>query len=180
VVPREYLDGATEITFIDVSNPLPFDGVLDAWRVWSDHSVLGRMQVFRAGATGYTLVGENTIPLVTGFNEVAIGGPSRVSVEAGDFIGFRYDEDQFIPIDSNTSFSTIWTQWPNPSVDVAVGDTIDFASFYCCSTVERRAYSFAANVTAVPLPSTFSMSLLGFALVAAVGSRRRRVEDLYR
>lgn len=176
VIPREYMDGATEITFIDLSDPLPIGGVIDAWRVWSDYPVLGRMQVFRASTFGYTLVGENDISLLTGFNEVAVTGPSRIPVRAGDFIGFRYDEYQFIPIDANTSSTTTWTNWPNPETDVPVGDTIAYDSFFCCGSNERRAYSFAANVTAVPLPSTFSLSLISLGVLAGVGSRRLRLE----
>jgi hypothetical protein len=172
-LPRSAVDFAYQITFIDTAHPAPVTGFVTSWTVYSGTANSGAtLQIWRKVGTDYRLIGQNDVrATTTGVIDFPISGPDQIAIEAGDLLGFRYGysstASRMITLDFSTG-GVIWTDWPTPGNDVAVGGILPESQL-----VNRvREYSLSATI-AVPEPSVALGTLAAGGLLAA-GRRARR------
>ena len=73
---------------------IPFDGRVDAWKVYSAKNTTMIMQIWRQDKKSdgtFTLIGQNNVQLKAGkMNVVAVPEFEKIAVSKGDFIGWFY------------------------------------------------------------------------------------------
>lgn len=173
VIDRPLNDLAFQITFIS-GHAAPVAGDIEAWSLWAGATGDVKLQMWRPVTGGFMLVGSNIVNVpVLGLNVIPIAA-GRIAVEAGDVIGFRYNDaalgTRIIDYTPNAGGSYQWTNWPDPSTDVANGGIIQNSQLL--GQNEQREYSLAATVTTVPEPATLVV-LLGGCLGLAWRRRKR-------
>lgn len=172
VIDRPYVDFAHQITFIGGAHAAPTAGEISEWRLWASGTGDVTLQMWRPVANGFQLVGHNHVSVnELGFNVIPIAS-GRISVEAGDVLGFRYNQTFFgqrvIDFDMGVGGQYRWTNWPDPTTDVPIGGILQ--NNQLVGLGESREYSLAATVSPVPEPATLATLFVGLALAA----RRRR------
>ncbi len=92
VVDRSTVDLAHQITFISGVHASPTSGEISEWRLWAGGTGDVALQMWRPVTGGFELVGQNFVTVTTlGLNTIAINS-GRIQVQAGDVIGFRYNQ----------------------------------------------------------------------------------------
>lgn len=169
VIDRPAVDLAHQITFISRNLASPAAGEISQWRLWAGGTGDVTLQMWRPIANGWQLVGANTVTVANlGFNTFNIAA-GRIAVQAGDVIGFRYNQTSQgtrVIKYTNGAGQFVWTNWPDNGTDVPVGGQI--LNSQLTGSTEGRLYSVAATV--VPEPAT----LVGLGVLALAAVRRRR------
>lgn len=165
VIDRGNFDGAEQITFIGVWAS-PSAGEITQWNVWAGFAGPMKLQMWRPISGGFQLLGSNLVDTTVGLNVLPIA-TGRIQVQAGDVIGFRFNNTNGkISYDGSAS-SYRWTNWPDAGTDVPTGGTLAESQL----TGGGREYSVAATVAPVPEPASMLVLSAGLAVLA----RRRRV-----
>lgn len=169
-IARSTHDGATQITFFDVTpgHEIPFAGILEQWEVYAATAGPVKLQVFESAGQNYKLIGQTQAELQPGLNTI----PANIPVSPGQVLGFRYgDTPGYISYDYSLPELMAYTWWPATATDIDVGDSVE------PTLQENRAYSLRAQITgsAVPTPTALSagLALLGAVLLPALRKRRR-------
>jgi hypothetical protein len=110
LIPRTYRDGANQITFIDLTQPLPKDGTITSWSFYAQKYANGvtstdprtiRLLIFRNVDGGYKVIGQSPYFTVTsdGWDRVhSIKLADPIEVEHGDLIGWYYPNQGNSPL----------------------------------------------------------------------------------
>jgi hypothetical protein len=172
VIDRPNVDQAHEITFISGVHAAPSAGEISEWRLWASGTGDVTLQMWRPIANGFQLVGFNTVTVSSlGFNTLQVNS-GRIAVQAGDVLGFRYNQTFFGPriidFSSGVGGPYRWTNWPDPSTNVPIGGILQNSQL--TGLTEGREYSLAATVV-VPEPAT--LAVLGLGSMALLRRRRR-------
>lgn len=171
---RPSFDGATFITFIS-GHAAPATGTVTQWQFYANNPGFVSLQMWRPGGGGFTLLGRHDLNVTTTGLNVFTPGVAGISVQAGDVLGFRYDNHSGgIIAASFEPSSWRWTAWPSGSTDVPVGGFISSSSLP--SPGPQREYSLMATVTPVPEPASLISIGLGAALLIKRGRVRRFAE----
>ncbi len=172
-ISRGSLDLAYQISYIDSGIVSPSAGRITSWDLYAADLGDVTLQMFRPTVSGYQLIGENDVTISTaGLNHLAISFAQQIVIEAGDVIGFRYNQTFFgnrvIAFDQNQGGTYRFTNWPDGGAnDVPIGGEI--ASSALLGAGEQRRYSLSATVDPVPEPA--SLLVLG---LGALALRKRR------
>jgi hypothetical protein len=147
VIARGGTDAAFQITFIDFGRPSPTSGELTTWYLWAGVSGDVKLQVFRPVTGGVRLVGSNAVTITSiGYNAIPIDPAQRISLQAGDLLGFRYGydyaSDRVIMFDWGGGTHKWTLPWPN-DYDVPIGGVVPSEAF---AGDEGRTYSLAAEI----------------------------------
>ncbi|MFN8219539.1 MAG: PEP-CTERM sorting domain-containing protein [Fimbriimonadales bacterium] len=169
IIDRPNVDFAHQITFIDTGHLAPTNGKIVQWHLFAKGTGDVTFQIWRPVNPGYQLIGANTVSIGSlGAQTIDVAEPDQISVQAGDLLGFRYNQTIYgarvIAFDFNAG-DYVWTNWPDQSTDVPIGGVLQ----NLVGAGEHRGYSFAATV-AVPEPGTIAALGLGALLLI----RRRR------
>lgn len=166
VIDRNLVDFAHQITFISGVHASPAAGEISQWRLWASGTGTVTLQMWRPVSSGFQLVGANTVNVENlGLNTIDIS-TGRIAVEAGDVIGFRYNQDFYgqrvIDFSQNAGGAYRWNVWPDASTDVPVGGVLDHSMLVGMG--EGREYSLAATVV-VPEPASVTALSLGLLIL---------------
>eukprot|EP00298_Acanthocystis_sp_HF-20_P017674 c21803_g1_i3.p1 GENE.c21803_g1_i3~~c21803_g1_i3.p1 ORF type:complete len:1064 (-),score=458.95 c21803_g1_i3:71-3262(-) len=92
LILRDYVDGATNIQFIDQSLVFSKDGTVKEWNIFAHRPGTVKLQVWRiVQGERYKLIGETEINVSqTGVLKYPLPSFSEIQVEAGDVVGWRH------------------------------------------------------------------------------------------
>lgn len=170
VIERDQLDWASQLTCITANSVSPIFGEVSTWYLFADTTGEIKLQVFRPVTGGYKLIGENPLNIgILGVNTINVAPSDRIQVQPGDVLGFRYNrttQDSKIIPDSGVGLS--YHTWPSP--DVSIGTVIPIGNLNPLT----RTYSLAADITAVPEPSTYIAGLSALGMLGLFGWRNRK------
>lgn len=169
-IDRAMVDQAHQITFLDPGILAPNAGFIGEWRLYAGDVGDVSLQIFRPVVGGYEKLGENNVTVSSvGLNTIAVAPSERIAVQAGDILGFRYNQTTFgnrvIELDMGVGGTYQWTVWPDAG-DVGIGGVLGTSSL--TGAWEGRRYSL--NATIVPVPEPFT----GLVLAAGLALLRRR------
>lgn len=169
-IDRAMVDQAHQITFLDAGIVAPNAGFIGEWNLYAGDVGDVSLQIFRPVSGGYQKIGENNVTITSvGLNAIPIVGSQRIPVQAGDILGFRYNQTFFgnrvIDLDMGVGGTYQWTVWPDAG-DVGIGGVLPTSAL--TGSWEGRRYSL--NATIVPVPEPIS----GLVLAAGLALLRRR------
>ena len=187
VIDRYYLDGATNIAFIDPTLEFTTAGTLTSWSIWfkgydptTDPAPELALQIYRptASDTDWQLVHNDSIAFTTAASAGVYNLPSTGfgDIQAGDVIGWWFgDTGGLIPYDNIGTDDVEWTHWTGssstPIYTPEIGTVYSFDTSSWANSSQHREYSIAANYSPVPEPAT--ILLLGFGMVGLAGLRKK-------
>ena len=146
------VDTAQNIQFIDLNGKIPQAGIITQWNL--EAGALGEtiLQVYRPVTTdangngSYRLIAEyNYTVKQLGINQIPLPQPSQISVQAGDFIGWRYPAAGTIKYKQGSG-SVRWLYGNSPGINQLLSFAVG----------EPRVYAYAViiNISTAPPAKT--------------------------
>ncbi|ETX07702.1 LamG-like jellyroll fold domain-containing protein [Candidatus Entotheonella palauensis] len=114
IIDRAIVDTASNLSMVDVAQPIPAAGRLTEWEIWAERALPIQLVIYRRTGTAWSVVGaSNSETPAVGRNAFALARP--IDVQQGDFIGWYYPQTGVISFDmqgpgvlGNLSGTVLW------------------------------------------------------------------------